>query len=119
MKLFLSLLLAGTLGLALAARAEDEPAKPKTDKSQGAILELDAKERTMAIGKDPATKVVYKVAPDAAIKTHEKETAAFEDLKVGDAYNFWFTTEADGTKLVNRMTQKGAPPKKAEEKPKE
>ncbi len=101
------MVLAASFSLAEGELPADKP-KPTSGKSQGEIAELKLESRELTIlfsGK----RVQYKVAEDASIKTHEKEDAKLEDLKVGDRINFWFKVADDDTKTINRIVPKGSP----------
>jgi Cu/Ag efflux protein CusF len=92
-----------------AAEAETKPApRSGTLKSQGEIVELDLETRTITI-LFANRRRGYTVAEDASIRTHEKESARLEDLKVGDRINFWFRHVDEETLVINRVVPKGKP----------
>jgi Cu/Ag efflux protein CusF len=106
-----SMVLAAHFSFAEDEAPADKP-KPTSGKSQGEIVELKLESRELTIlfsGK----RVEYKVAENASIKTHEKEDAKLEDLKVGDRINFWFKVAADDTKTIERIVPKGSPKSEA------
>jgi Cu/Ag efflux protein CusF len=76
------------------AAEEASPSKPKRKSYKGTIEALDAASRTITIKKVHSSKT-FTVAPNAHIKTVDKQHATLADLKKGDIVNVRFTVEGD------------------------